>query len=291
MKDWFLNILRDPQTGETLVCDPDRQRLDSGTNSYRICDDVPLFVDDKPKHEHPFDYVKHYTTDAELFDYFEEESDKLMSCHLERLRETVMRMVPKSAALLLDAGCGSAFVAGRFCRQGVRVVSMDIAKANACKALSKYPVENHAALVADAYALPFADQTFDCIMASEIIEHTVDPQGFLASLLQKLKSGGTLVVSTPYRERIAYSLCIHCNCKTPHNAHLHSFDKEKVRKMLAPLPAHVEKMRLVGNKALLRSHLTLLFSKMGYPVWSFVDRVANKLVPKAEHFVIVIKKK
>lgn len=291
MKEWFFDILRDPKTGDALGMTADGQCLEGPSGRYGLSYGVPLFVGGEAVPEGRFDYAKHYDVDAEQFDYYDEVNDRLTATHLRRLRETVMRMVPRSAELLLDVGCGKAFVASHLCPRGVKVVSMDIAKANACKAVERYGYDNHAAVVADAYHLPFADQTFDCIIASEIIEHTVDPQGFLASLLPKLKSGGTLIVATPYRERIVYSLCIHCNCKTPHNAHLHSFDKEKMRRMVAALPAEVEKMRLVGNKLLLRSHLTVPLSMCGYRVWRLFDRLLNGVAPKAEHFVIVIKKR
>lgn len=254
-----------------------------------VRDGVPMFLDTEVASVTDFDYAAHYTTDAEEFDYFAQK-DRLTSTHLRLLRTTAMGMAPPDTALLLDVGCGSAFVASHFCPRGVRVVSMDIAHANALKAITTFPFDNHAAVVADAYHLPFADGTFDCIIASEIIEHTVDPQGFVASLLVKLKPGGTLIVSTPYKERIAYSLCIHCNRKTPHNAHLHSFDEEKMRRIVAPLPADIVRMRLVGNKLLLRTHLVMPLSHLGLPVWRFVDRLLNRLVRKAEHFIIVIKK-
>lgn len=276
-KEWFFRLLRDPQSGQPLAALAD--------------DAVPTFVDPAPAAlAQGFNYAAHYATDAVEFDYFEEYTDRLTAAHLNLLRTTVMKTVPADADLLLDVGCGSAFVASHFCPKGRHVVSMDIAPANVRKALERFPFDNHAGVVADAFRLPFADGTFDCIIASEIIEHTVDPQTFLVSLCSKLKPGGTLIVSTPYMERIAYSLCIHCNCKTPHNAHLHSFDKPRMQKLAAALPARIDSMRLVGNKLLLRTHLSMLFSHLGYSLWSLLDRLANRLLPRAEHFVIKIVK-
>lgn len=289
IKDWLLNMLRCPDSGESLTLSADGQHLASGTLTFAVDDDIPSFITRQEDKTH-FDYTAHYTADAEEFDYFSEESDKLTALHLKLLRTLVMNQAPASATLLLDVGCGSAFVAQHFCNQGKNVVSMDIAYANAHKALERFPLPNHAAVVADAYHLPFADGTFDCIIASEIIEHTIDPQGFAASLLTKLKPGGTLIISTPYKERIAYSLCIHCNCKTPHNAHLHSFDENKIRKIFSTLPAKIKSMRLVGNKLLLHSHLSVLLSHLGIKVWGCCDSIANRLIPKANHFIITIQK-
>ena len=243
MKDWLLDILREPDTQASLKYNEQEHALLSSGNSFKVEDDIPSFVGEKPS-KAGFDYTSHYAIDAEQFDYFRERTDLLTATHLRLLRDTVMKQVPAGSRLLLDVGCGCAFVAERFCPKGINVVSMDIARANTQKALSKYPFPTHAAVVADAYHLPFADQTFDCIVASEIIEHTVDPQGFVASLLSKLKPG-----------------------------------------------AEIAGMHLVGNKLLLRSHLAMPLSHLGIPFWRLCDRLLNRLMPKAEHFVITIRKR
>ena len=98
--------------------------------------------------------------------------------------------------------------------------------------LKKYPFERHHAIVADVYALPFQTNTFDCIVAAEVMEHTPDPKLFIAHLLRILKPNGTLIITTPFNERIPHSLCVHCNRATPHNAHLHSFDQQKIKALL-----------------------------------------------------------
>ena len=177
-----------------------------------------------------------------------------------------------------------------FINSGTRVVSLDVAQANAEKALKKYPSDNHAAVVADVFALPFKENTFDCIVASEIIEHTVDPHAFVEALKRVLKPGGTLIISTPYKEKIEYSLCIHCNCKTPKNAHLHSFDKNNMRSLHSTSGLEVERITLVGNKLLLMSRMAILLDKMGYRLWKAIDGIFNVILPKAQHFIIRSKK-
>ena len=289
MKDWLLNILRAPDSGAPLQWSPEKQCLTTEGHFYRTTGEVASFVDGQAT-TGEFDYARHYATDAEQFDYFEAEDDALTAAHLGTLRTTVIRSVPAEARLVLDVGCGCAYVAEHLCSKGLRVVSLDIAITNVQKALSQHPYDNHAGVEADAYHLPFADGTFDCIIASEIIEHTVEPRAFLASLTAKLKPGGTLLVSTPYKERIAYSLCIHCNCKTPHNAHLHSFDENSMKRMAATIPLDITRIRLVGNKLLLRTHLTRPLTGLGYGLWSLCDRLANRLVHRTEHFIITFRR-
>ena len=294
MKDWFVKILRSPRDGGELTFNEHESYFSDGVNSYPVVGDIPVFLTaGKAEENHrksDFDYAAHYRVDAEQIDYFRQRTDKLTATHLKMLRTSVMRQVPKTASTILDVGCGSAFVARQFCRRGVKVVSLDIAQTNTEKALQAVPSDNHAAVVADAFHLPFADNTFDCIIAAEIIEHTVDPQQFVVSLLAKLKPGGLLVLSTPYKEHIEYSLCIHCNCKTPHNAHLHSFDKESMRQIARSASAQIRRMRLVGNKLLLRTHIVVPVAALGYRLWLLCDTLLNLVLPKAEHFFIVMVK-
>ena len=49
----------------------------------------------------------------------------------------------------------------------------------------------------DALRLPFPDDTFDRIIASEVLEHIPDDAGALAELARVLRPGGTIAVTVP----------------------------------------------------------------------------------------------
>lgn len=292
MKTWLLEILYNPYTGAKLREESDNLLLDTNNAAFPVQGDVPLFLDaqDEKISEQDFHYINHYTVDAEVFDYYRDRNDKLEQVSVSLLRRSIIRQIPRNTRFLLDVGCGCAYIAKHFINSGTRVVSLDVAQANAEKALKKYPSDNHAAVVADVFALPFKENTFDCIVASEIIEHTVDPHAFVEALKRVLKPGGTLIISTPYKEKIEYSLCIHCNCKTPKNAHLHSFDKNNMRSLHSTSGLEVERITLVGNKLLLMSRMAILLDKMGYRLWKAIDAIFNVILPKAQHFIIRSKK-
>lgn len=292
MKTWLLEILYNPYTGAKLREESDNLLLDTNNAAFPVQGDVPLFLDvqDEKISEQDFHYINHYTIDAEVFDYYRDRNDKLEQVSVSLLRRSIIRQIPRNTRFLLDVGCGCAYIAKHFINSGTRVVSLDVAQANAEKALKKYPSDNHAAVVADVFALPFKENTFDCIVASEIIEHTVDPHAFVEALKRVLKPGGTLIISTPYKEKIEYSLCIHCNCKTPKNAHLHSFDKNNMRSLHSTSGLEVERITLVGNKLLLMSRMAILLDKMGYRLWKAIDGIFNVILPKAQHFIIRSKK-
>jgi ubiquinone/menaquinone biosynthesis C-methylase UbiE len=236
-----------------------------------------------------FDYLTHYKTDAEEFDYFEQRTGATL--HEERrVREAIIKEVPNSAEVILDVGCGSGWVAKEFLTKNKKVISLDISKTNPFNAKNLYKSDYHFPVVADSFQLPFSSDSIDCIIASEIIEHVINPEAFIKELIRVVKIGGKVVVSTPYKEKIRYVLCIHCNKKTPVNAHLHSFD-EKILETISKKNG-IKKITytIFGNKALIffRTHIILKY--FPFPVWFAIDWLANKIYEKPLHVICVLEK-
>jgi 2-polyprenyl-3-methyl-5-hydroxy-6-metoxy-1,4-benzoquinol methylase len=284
-----LGLLISPDNGQPLELSQGQLRAQGGGPRYAIEGKLPILLPQQAReafrhaeqHERfgsRFFYVDHYQVDAEFFDYFEDFEDGASRHEMRRLHETIISEVPRQAASILDVGCGKAWVAEHFCPRGVAVHSMDISTVNPQRALERYPYDNHYGVVADAYRLPFRPGSFDCIIACEIIEHVPDPAEFMASLMQVLKPGGQLIITTPYNERIQHSLCVHCNRPTPHHAHLHSFT---LKKMLALAPLEMaarHRSYAFGSKALIKLKTHLLLKYLPFPLWRLLDRMANGLV-------------
>ncbi len=275
------SYLVEPDTHQALHLEGTSLRAASG-REYELVDGIPCLLTLREEGAH---HREHYRIDAEEFDYFDER-DPATEHDEERLRQSILRQLPKSPQNLLDVGCGRAWVAERLCPRGITVCSLDVSITNPRKALQLYPFANHCAVVADAMVLPFPNAVFDCIIASEIIEHLPDPAGFVTELLRVLKPGGRLIVSTPYKEKLRYVLCVHCNQRTPLHAHIQSFDEERLRS-LAPSQSSNTHWQIFGNKALLflRSYVVLQY--LPYGIWRFIDRIANMVLPKISHIVMV----
>jgi len=287
----LLKILKNNLGNASFQHDETRKFLYSPDSDQRIYFDgrVPVFSKLTEKTE-GFDYHSHYLKDAEEFDYFEVRLPGTK--HDERrVHEFIFRYIPRNESKILDVGCGSAWLAGRFAPEGRFVCSLDITPKNVNKALEIYPFENHAGVAADCYDLPFKDDSFDCIVASEIIEHLTEPEKFLSELLRCLKQTGKLIITTPYKEKISYSLCIHCNQKTPQNSHLHSFDEAKLKSYLENTRDILFSCKTFGNKALLhlRTHVILRF--FPFPLWKLIDNIANLLLNKPAHIIAIYRKK
>ncbi|MFN4908304.1 MAG: methyltransferase domain-containing protein [Bacteroidota bacterium] len=272
-----------PRTHERIELSADGQSVVTAGVAFPIADAIPVMLDVRTRSEN---YVEHYQTDAQEFDYFEEREDPATEHDERRVREAIMRRLPKTTKTVLDVGCGRAWVARDLCPRGITVCSMDVSMTNPRRALEKYPFANHCALVADAFALPFADQSLDVVIASEIIEHVPDPRAFVHELVRVLKPGGSLILSTPYKEKIKYCLCIHCNRRTPLHAHIHSFD-ERVLAGLTPSDAAVVcQWESFGNKVLLFLRTYPFVQWMPHRLWRIIDSLASLFVNKRAHIVV-----
>jgi SAM-dependent methyltransferase len=110
-------------------------------------------------------------------------------------------------AKVIDVGCGAGRHSFEAYRRGADIVAFDQnadelgdvgtllrAMADAGEAPSSARAET---VVGDARALPYPDQTFDCVIASEILEHIPADDAVIAELIRVLKVGGRLAVTVP----------------------------------------------------------------------------------------------
>ena len=95
---------------------------------------------------------------------------------------------------LLDVGCGTGWFSRRAAEMGSSVVSLDIGFRLLKKAREKYA---KVLVVADACVLCFPNASFDIIVSSECIEHTLDPKQALREMHRVLKPGGILLITVP----------------------------------------------------------------------------------------------
>lgn len=302
MKAFLKDILVDPNTKRPLIFDNTTQKLLSPNqnNVYEIIEEIPIVLP-KIQSEHiqtdqlhqqfssEFAYQEHYQKDAELFDYFAPYESAATRHEIRRLHEAILTQVPPNAQLILDVGCGNGWVAQHFSTKDVHLISMDISKNNPTRVMQQFPGHNHSGLVADVFHLPIKKNSIDCIIASEIIEHVPDPKLFIQKLLEVLKPGGQLIISTPYKEKIEYYLCVHCNKMTPKNAHLHSFDEAHIKSIVPKKNIHLL-IQTMNNMILIKLRTHLLLQHLPYSVWKWIDQLSNHIINKASRLIISIQK-
>ena len=133
-----------------------------------------------------------YNTISETFDNQMNKYD--LNKRLAIVFEKLLKPIEIKGRKFLDLGCGTGWFSKKAAESGAIVFSADIGlnllKVSAIKCNSKK-------IVSDAGFLSFKDKTFDYILATELIEHTVDPKKTLREIFRVLKDGGTFVMTVP----------------------------------------------------------------------------------------------
>ena len=107
----------------------------------------------------------------------------------QRRRHSIVLLWARGFQRILDAGCGSSIIAQSL----NNVIAMDI-KFQKVRFLRRHAIP---VLQGSAFTLPFKDQSFDCLISSEVIEHVPLDDVLFTEMRRVLRPGGTLIIGTP----------------------------------------------------------------------------------------------
>ena len=234
------------------------------------------------------DYIRHYKLDAEYVDYFN--PSKFEKAAIRRRYEALAALSrPEKSMRILEIGSGGGAALTVLHNKAVVYIPLDVTVKNLLEIRRKGSNLKTLPLAGDGIFLPLKDDSIDIIFCSEVLEHVNEPVAVLKEIRRVLKERGKAVISVPYKEKITYQLCIHCNKPTPTNAHLHSFDKEKLRGLAAEAGLITVRQQTMGNKVAGRFYFNIAFSFLPYGAWRFFDRVFNLIIPKPSHLISLFK--
>jgi SAM-dependent methyltransferase len=141
---------------------------------------------------------------------------------------------------VLDMGCGGGRHAFALYKRGARVVALDMDAAELKDVAGMFAAladevpagASAGAVRGDAYRLPFADATFDKVIAAEILEHLPADRVAMAELTRVLKPGGRMAITVPrwLPEKVCWTLSdeYHAN----EGGHIRIYRADELRRRL-----------------------------------------------------------
>ena len=144
---------------------------------------------------------------------------------------------------VLDVACGTGYGTNILAQAAAEATGMDIDASAIRRAKRKYRRANLKFVTADCYEMPFEGQSFDMVVANEMIEHIEDHDRFVEEVRRVLRPGGAFFVSTPNKP-------IYNRYKPPNAFHVSEMDIPEFRDLLE---VHFEHVRFVGLRMALVS--------------------------------------
>jgi 2-polyprenyl-6-hydroxyphenyl methylase / 3-demethylubiquinone-9 3-methyltransferase len=152
---------------------------------------------------------------------------------------------------VLDVGCGEGRFAAELADAGARVVGVDVAEEPLRRARARHP-ELDLRLIDGEGPWELEDASFDVVWAGEVIEHVADTAAWLSEIRRVLRSGGSLLASTPANDRstlmrVALSRRAFAARFDPLGDHLRFYSRDTLIRLLGELGLEQVNVRRAGG--------------------------------------------
>lgn len=182
-----VEILRCPACASRLRVEPEGLLCEKCGQVFPALRGVTRFVD-KHNYAGSFGFQWHRHAQTQLDNPRDSESESAFR------RRTGFTPEELRGKLVLDVGCGMGRFAEVASRWGARVVGVDLSTAAEVAAENLADRQGCCFFQADAFALPFAPESFDFIYSIGVLHHTPDCEKAFKGLVKFLKPGGTIAV-------------------------------------------------------------------------------------------------
>jgi len=180
----------------------------------------------------------------------------------ERTRNLI-DLIPKGDASVLDAGARDGRLSVALADHFDIVTALD----------QKKPDVHHRrvrTVRGDITSLKFPDNSFDCVMCTEVLEHV--PERLLEKACSELQRVAKkyLLIGVPYRQdlRVSRTTCYRCGTRNPPWGHVNAFDEQRLKGLFPGLD--IETISNVGTTtAATNAVSTLLMDLAGNPYGTY----------------------
>ena len=170
------------------------------------------------------------------------------------LRRALLQRELRAGDRVLDVGCGAGRFSALAAASGASTTGVDVADGALERARTAYP-DLDFRLVSFGGPLPLADNSFDLVWASEVIEHVADTASWLSEVRRVMAPAGRLLITTPAHGRLR--LLVHGieRYSDPQGDHLHLYTARSLRGLLEEFGFAGVDVRAASGPPLLRQTL------------------------------------
>jgi glycosyltransferase involved in cell wall biosynthesis len=183
----------------------------------------------------------------------------------QRRRHRITTFWARGASRVLDVGCGSSLIIQSL----NNAIGMDVSMGK-LRFLSRRGIP---LLRGSAFALPFKEHTFDCLISSQVIEHVPYDETLFTEMYRVLKRGGTLIVGTPDYSTLGWRIIEPIyGFLMPggyHDEHITHYTRQSLMDNLVRCGFVPEESAYI-----VRSELIMRFRKTGAAAWAKASRAS-----------------
>lgn len=157
---------------------------------------------------------------------------------------TIKNLTKGKYRRILDVGCASGWLTARMAClfPKAEVFGVDVSEKMCQKAKVIHPEVKF--IQADAHKLPFRKGSLDLIIATEVLEHVVDPLAVLLEMKRVLSKTGEIIISMDAGNLLFNSIWFFWTKgkgRVWKNSHLHRFNVRELRQLFLKAGFYIEK--------------------------------------------------
>jgi 2-polyprenyl-3-methyl-5-hydroxy-6-metoxy-1,4-benzoquinol methylase len=178
---------------------------------------------------------------------------------------------------LLEVGCGDGYLLAAAERRGYEVIGVEYSEHAVQRA--RAGLARGQVLVGELSQVDLPSEAFDVCILADVIEHVRDPRSFLATVRERLKPGGCLLIATPTTDSWSARLMRKrwMEFKTEHMSY---FNRRTMDSLLSQTGFKSNQF-LPGYKMISLHYVKAHFESYPMPLWTSLVRFAFGRLPRS----------
>jgi 2-polyprenyl-3-methyl-5-hydroxy-6-metoxy-1,4-benzoquinol methylase len=178
---------------------------------------------------------------------------------------------------LLEVGCGDGYLLAAAERRGYEVVGVEYSAHAAQRA--RAGLSRGQVLVGELSQVELPSEAFDVCILADVIEHVRNPRSFLATVSERLKPGGFILIATPTTDSWSFRLMRRqwMEFKTEHMCY---FNRRTLESLLSQTGFQSSRF-FPGYKMISLQYVKSHFEAYPVPLWTSLVRFTFGMLPRS----------